>query len=361
MDKYIKEYLLQYGKVQVNDFGLFETAYKSAQIHPVLHTVTVPGKYVVFSENMVADAKELSNFIAQKEQITIENANNRIAEWVKNVKDTINLKKEYLLPFGKFLINAMGKIEFISSLDADISPESFGLEEFTASVKSTPKVQKPVEIKPIEPIKKPVMPQQEPFVSSPSPAEDLQKAEDDVQKKPKRKRNGLLMFLFSMLFIVLGLGVFCFLYPETVKTYTDKLQSFTFKDKQKQTTKEVEEKVPIVEDMVTEEVDFQAETTHPEQPQEDIIKEEKPKSEPITKEAAIVQTVGYYVIIGSFGQEKNAQNFLNQKQNEYPNIVNLGKGQSSGLYLIGLGPYTTKEEAESKRKEIHNSWIFVKK
>jgi len=364
MDKYIKEYLLQYGKVQVNDFGLFEITYKSAEIHPVLHTVTVPGKYVVFSENMVADAAELSNFIASKEQITVEDADNRMSEWVKNVKDTINLKKEYLLPFGKFLINAMGKIEFISSLDADISPESFGLEEFKIFVKPTPKTQKPVEIKPVEPIQKPaetpkksVEPPQKTVIS-------LQEAENDILEKPqksKRRRSGLLIFLFSILFIVLGLGIFCFIYPEIVKTYTEKLESFVFKGKQNQSTKEIEKKVPIVEDVVTEEIDSQVETTQSEQPQEDIIKEKEPKSEPIVKEEAIVQTGSYYVIIGSFRSEKNAQNFVNQKQNEYPNAVNLGKGQSSDLYLIGLGPYTTKEDAESKRKSGKTGWWVMKK
>jgi len=357
MEKYIKEYLLQHGKVQVNNFGLFETTYKSAQIHPILHTVTVPGKYVVFSENMITDATELSNFIASKEQITVDEANNRMAEWVENVKDTINQKKEYLLPFGKFLINAMEKIEFIPSLDADISPESFGLEEFTVSVKSAPKVQKPVEPiqKPAETLQKSVEPPQKTVIA-------LQETENDTLEKlqkPKRKRNGLLIFLFSMLFIVLGLGIFCFLYPEIVKTYTEKLQSFVFKGEQNQSKKEMQE-VPNSDDIAMKEIDFQEETTQPEQSQEEAIKEEEPKSEPINKEAAIVPMGSCYVVIGSFRSEKNAQNFVNQKQNEYANVVNLGKGQSSDLYLIGLGPYT-KEEANAQLKNGKHGWWVLKK
>ena len=352
MDKYIKEYLLQHGKVQVNNFGLFEITYKSAQIHPVLHTVTVPGKYVIFSENMVADAAELSNFIASKERITVEDADNRIAEWVKNVKDTINLKKEYLLPFGKFLINAMGKIEFVSSLDADISPESFGLEEFTVSVKPTQKIQKPVE----HPEKSIVS-----LENSTNTSEEIVENASEKTQKPKRRRSGLLIFLFSILFIVLGLGIVCFLYPENVKTYTEELQSFIFKDKQTPSVKE------MLKEVITENDDaemgkdyFQTETIQLYDNQEDIIKEEDLQPAPIAKKEPTVQSGGYYVIIGSFKSEKNAQNFVNQKQNEYSNIVNLGKGQSSDLYLIGLGPYS-KQEAENKRKEIPHSWIFVKK
>jgi nucleoid DNA-binding protein len=327
MDKYIKEYLLQHEKVQINGFGLFEIVYKSAEIHPVLHTVTVPGKYVVFSENSIANAAELTDFIASKEHISVDEANKRIAEWTKNVKDTVNQKKEYPLPFGNFFINAMLKIEFTPLLDTDISPESFGLEEFTIPVKSVSK------------------PKQEDVV--------------DVSQKPKRRRSGLLIFLFSILFIVLGLGVVCFLYPEDIKIYTNKAYSFVFKEKsQPQSTKDTQE--ASTDDTEMEEDDFQLETTQPEQPQEDIIKEEELKPEPTTKNETIVQTGTYYVVIGSFRAETNAQNFMNQKQKEYPNVVNLGKGQNTDLYMIGIGPFT-KEDADAQIRNGKSGWWVVKK
>jgi nucleoid DNA-binding protein/cell division septation protein DedD len=359
MDKYIKEYLLEHQKVQVNDFGFFETVYKSAQIHPILHTLTVPGKYVVFSENSVADTTELTNFIASKENIAAEKANNRIAEWTKNVKDTINQKKEYPLPFGKFVINAMGKIEFIPSLDTDISPESFGLDAFTIPVKSTPKVspQKPVETpvtKPVEPVAKPIVPLQEPVAPPqeikeiiPEKSKELEKP--DKPQKPKRKRRGLLIFLLSILFIVVGLGIACYLYPEVVKDYTEKLQSFVSKYKTDKVDKTDKTEPPVKE---------MEDTMQPNQLQEDTIKEE-PKPAPIIREETILPMGNYYVIIGSFRSETNAQNFLNQRQNQYPNIVNLGKGQRSDLYMIGIGPYS-EQDAESKRKEIPNTWVFKK-
>jgi len=339
MDEYIKEYLLQHQKVQVNNFGLFEIAYKSAEIHPILHTATVPGNYVVFSENLVTDAKELSDFVASKEQITVGKADERIAEWIENVKDTINQKKEYpLTTMGKFIVNAMGKIEFISLLDTDISPESFGLEDFTMSVKSAPKVN-----------------QQKSVPSSQETADSSPKTENNTVQKPKRRRDILLIFLFLTLFIVLAAGVICYLYPEEIKTYLQKLPLF---NKEQTQITEAAKPAPVLEDI--EENDTPIEPSQQIDLQENTIKED-PKPEPITKtETTTVQTGNYYVIIGSFRSESNAQNFVNQQQKEYSNVVNLGKGQSSGLYMIGIGPYT-KSDAETQIQNGKSGWWVLKK
>jgi nucleoid DNA-binding protein len=333
MEEYVKEYLLQHGKLQVNSFGFFEIIYKSAEIHPVLHTVTVPGKYVVFSENSIADTKELSNFIASKEHITVDKADECIAEWIKDVKNTISQKKEYqLATLGKFIINAMGKIEFIFSLDADISPESFGLEEFTMSIKSVPK-------------------------ENPQKSIDdfsIVKENDSIPQKPKRRRDILLIFLFLILGIVLAAGIICYLYPEEVKTYTKKLS--LFKKEQKQ-IKEESQSASILED--TEEENYQIEPIQQNDLQENTIKED-PKSKPIAKNETSISTENYYVIIGSFRSEENAQNFVNQQQKEYPNVVNLGKGQNSGLYMIGIGPYTISD-AETQMQNGKSGWWMLKK
>ena len=338
MNKYIKEYLLQHQKVQVNNLGLFEIAYKSAEIHPVLHTVSVPGKYVVFSENSIANATEFLHFIALKEHITLDKADERIAEWVKNVKDTINQKKEYPLDtLGKFFINAMGKIEFTPCLDEDISPESFGLEEFTMSVKSLPKSN-----------------QQETVDSSQEFVAIYPETEDNVVKKPKRRRDILLVFLFLALGIVLAAGIICYLYPEEVKTYTQKLPLFN-----KEQTQRADENQPASTSNNAEETS-QIEQTQQIDLQKDTIQKEVSKPEQAAKMEATVQTGDCYVVIGSFRSEKNAENFIQKYQKEYPTIVNLGKGQTSGLYMIGIGPYI-RAEAESQVKGGKSGWWILKK
>jgi nucleoid DNA-binding protein len=322
MEEYIKEYLLQHQKVQVNNFGFFEIVYKSAEIHPILHTVTVPGKYVIFSENLLANAKELTNFITSKEHITIEKVDEYIAQWVKNVKDTISQRKEYsLATLGKFNINAMEKIEFISSLDTDISPESFGMEEFTIPIKSAAKI------------------------SQQKLVEPSSEVENNIPKKPKRRRDNLLILSFLILGIVLAAGIICYLYPEEVKAYAKKIP-YLFKKEQ---TQNIDENQPIPTLGNAEEDTIQVESMQQSDLQENTIKNETP-----------VSIGNYYVIIGSFRSEENAQNFVNQQQKEYPNIVNLGKGQSSDLYIIGIGPYT-KSEAEIQKQNGKSGWWVLKK
>jgi nucleoid DNA-binding protein len=325
MEKYIKEYLLLHQKLQVNNFGFFEISYKSAEIHPILHTATVPGKYVVFSENLVTNTKELTNFIALKEQVSIEKADEQIAEWVKNVKEIISQKKEYpLTTLGKFITNAMGKIEFIPSLDTDISPESFGMEEFTIPVKSSPKIN-----------------QQEPV--------DYQEMENNIPKKPKCKPNNLLIFLFLTLGIVLAAGIICYLYPEEVNAYTKKIP-YLFKKEQKQIIEE-NQSIPALED--EEDENIQIEFIQQIDLQENTIKEKPKQAMPVLIE-------NYYVVIGSFRSEENAQNFVNQQQKEFSNVVNLGKGKTSDLYMIGIGPYT-KTDAETQIRNGKPGWWMLKK
>ena len=67
----------------------------------------------------------------------------------------------------------------------------------------------------------------------------------------------------------------------------------------------------------------------------------------------------YYIVIGSFKSEENALRFMREKQQQYTNIVNLGMGQSSRLYQIGVGPYS-EQEAQQAIKGGIKGWILKK-
>ena len=348
MNDYIKEYLLEHGKVQVNNFGVFELIYKSAQIHPVLHTVTAPGRYVVFSENLISNAPELSKFVAAKESITIDKANNKIEEWVQSIKETIALKKDYPLgSFGKFFSNAMGKIEFIPLLDTDISTESFGLEESTIQLKPSVKTshEKKAEVKI----------NAKPDIS-PEDTDD-----NKEEKKPKRGgRIAFLVILFSLLLMVLGTGFTYFMYPEMLKPYIEKLH--LLKNEQKNNATEeikVDEPEATQENNIVEENTFVEETKTAEESKSNVVEPSNPSQE--NRKEKTFKTGSYYVIIGSFQREVNAQKFLNEKQKEYSNVLNLGKGQHSTLYMIGIGPYATEAEAETQKNNGKAGWWILKK
>ena len=151
---------------------------------------------------------------------------------------------------------------------------------------------------------------------------------------------------------MLAAGIVCYLYPEDVRKYTKEIL-YLFKKEQKQTTEEAQQSTNLNN---LDEDDFLTESTQAEDLQKNKIVEEL-KPEPITKAVPIEN---YYVIIGSFQSETNAQKFVNQKQKEYPNVVNLGKGQRSGLYMIGIGPYT-KADAEIHIQNGKSGWWMWKK
>jgi nucleoid DNA-binding protein/cell division septation protein DedD len=391
MDKHIKEYLLQHEKIQVNNLGVFKIVYKSAEIHPILHTFTIPGRYVVFSENSIADTNKLAIFITSKENISIDIANQRILEWVNMIKQTIASKKEYSLSsLGKFFINAMGKIEFTPLLDIDISPESFGLEEFTIPFSSETKIrkkengntdqkeiEKPTLTEKIENKQQDAVHVNEETQETTGTVnenielpdnEDNEENEEDLLEEPidgfddkhrLRRKPGhtlLLVILFLLLCTSIGIGITYFLYPETVETYAEQLHLITCP--QKEDTKQV-----VVSES---EQKKETETVKTKSTKEEFLPSGGQAEENTTTATSsveekqnIIPAGNYYIVLGSFQSIENAQTFLKNLQEEYSNAVDLGKGQTSGLYLIAIGPYT-KIEAENQIRNGVKGWILKK-
>ena len=372
MEKYIKDYLLKYSQVQLSGFGVFKVTYKASYIHPILHTFSVPGKYVVFSENKIQD-DDFAFFVTKKEKITMEMANNRIENWIQEIWKTIKDEKKHfdVSTLGSFFINAMGRIEFASILDTDISPQSFGLEEFEAKLPAFSSVQPIPEIKPVQPI--PEETEDEIFVEN-------EGYEEQSDKPKKKKRLGLWIFLFIFLLSGASVGVVYFAFPDTFTTCKDKtVDCYTIcKDKTVDCYTACKDKIVywynkfIKKDSRGEIPDETIDDTIEDTPDETIdeVIDEKPSQEFVPIDTVVKQPIPdppvqvnsehyHYVIIGSFQESANADKFLKQKQADYDNIVNLGAG-NSGYYLIGIGPYS-KQEAEIKRKEIPHAWVFSKK
>ena len=71
-------------------------------------------------------------------------------------------------------------------------------------------------------------------------------------------------------------------------------------------------------------------------------------------------TSGYYIIFGSFIIRENADRFLSKLEREYSNVVDIGNENIFGMYRTGIGPYSTKSDALSKRPnpaDVKN-WIL---
>ena len=227
MDKIIKEYLLQNKKLTITNFGVFEVVYKPSEIHPILHTFTAPGKYVIFKENVTVSSDELLDFIILREDLTKEDAAIRIDQWIEQIKATTASKEEFILSsLGSFTLNAMGKIEFASLLDADISPESFGLENFTAEVPTAKKETKQEIL-----VEKEIFQQGTP-VTEPEEKETDNSTKDEPvmdENKPakKKKRRPVLVTFIVLLALIfsgaLAIGVTYYFYPQTLQNHCEQI------------------------------------------------------------------------------------------------------------------------------------------
>ena len=341
MNNQIKAYLLKHGRVQIADFGVFEVVYKASYIHPILHTFSVPGKYVVFSENKTQD-DDFAFFVAKKEKISTDEAKNRIANWVQEIEKTIKEEKKQFLvsTLGSFFINAMGRIEFASVLDTDISPQSFGLEEFKAELPVSTWEKKAEPLKTVEEVK----PQSKEVIAvKEEPKTAAINVEEEIPPKQKKKRVGWWIFLILLLLCCGFVGMIYFAFPNTFDTYKSKAWELLPIQK----TEITENEIDTITALPLEETETMAENTALEIAE---ISEQEPEQPSISGNV--------YVIIGSFRESANADKFVLQKQANYSNVANLGIG-NSGYYLVGIGPYS-EQDAEVKQKEIPNAWILKK-
>ena len=132
MEQYIKQYLQAYQVLALGKIGQFTLQYKSSEIHPILHTFTVPGVYVAFVANaQIKTTEDFVDFVAKHKQCSVQDANTEIDKYVQTILDKFHKGESCAIgAMGTFIQNRIGQLDFEASLDCDLSSESFGLESF---------------------------------------------------------------------------------------------------------------------------------------------------------------------------------------------------------------------------------------
>ena len=80
----------------------------------------------------------------------------------------------------------------------------------------------------------------------------------------------------------------------------------------------------------------------------------------VKKTDQIIQLGYYYIVLGCFSQSTNATRFLETIKKKHANAMDLGVSNKTGLYMIGIGPYKTREEANIVIKKGVEGWILTK-
>ena len=127
---YISELVGNHDCVIIPGLGAFIAQPTSADIHPITHKFTAPGRTLGFNAQIKVNDGLLASEISINEGINFQEANTLIDEFVKNISTSLSLYKHYNFSgIGRFFYNIEGKLEFEPDYLVNFSSDSFGLTD----------------------------------------------------------------------------------------------------------------------------------------------------------------------------------------------------------------------------------------
>jgi len=332
---YIKKYIINKGEAGIFRLGTFRLTYKEAEVHPILHEFTPPGRYISFSYDESETGEDFARYLAAETNVGQAEAVDQISRWVDTLKK--RLENDRIFEMGQMGKFVMGNVhmEFVPALDPELSPESFGLKSFTLRNESEETDMATVSGSPAEP---PAV------VTDAAP-----------QPKPERHviRTILYILLILLLLAIIAMGVFALLRPvqfvEKKDLFIEKFQSFF------RSTSDTADLMP------TEPEKEETEAGYSESQWQN--KEDTMTAETTVSATEISGQPNCYIIIGGFGNAANADNLVRNLKPKFPDIANLGLNERGTLTMVGIGPYS-REDAEKRVTELSSSykdcWILEK-
>jgi len=128
ISQHIKDLLLTHDRVILIDFGAFIAKYKPAKINDETGTMTPPGKEIFFDARIVKDGGLLAKHISASENISEQDAQLQIEEFVKTVKSKLNAGKQVkLVELGALTKIKDGIIMFTYEPSSNLLLDSYGL------------------------------------------------------------------------------------------------------------------------------------------------------------------------------------------------------------------------------------------
>ncbi len=361
IEKHIRQLLFEQNCVIIPELGGFISNYVSAEIHPIRHVFAPPSKYIAFNELLKVNDGLLISHIASNEEISRDDATKAVKEFVIKVNEEINNNKKYYFEqIGNLYFNHEQKLQFDPDKTINYLSASFGLPD--------------LQYKPIERQSTSSRTKDRPVIKNET-EENQVKQEGRINELNEQRKKSLSKLQAALIpvliFLAVAFGYFWFL-----DKGDNALSSFNpfpaifpgFFHKQKITPES--KKVAVVMPETTsvkksEKTDMIAAVVEPEKAKpvikEEIIKKEKPKK--IVKEISKV-SVKYYVIVGGFSSEANAEKLVTKLKEEGNSNAKVLPPIGNNLNKVSLGDFETSDEAENKSKEIKdkfpNAWIYKK-
>lgn len=124
---YIAELLYEHDSMIVPGLGGFVTRYKAAEIDQVQGKIHPPSKDLHFNNNLVVNDGILINYIEKKHDLSYEEAEKAVADYVSQVKAAIDRREIVVFPqVGRLYKDYEQKLQFLPD-NTNFNTDSFGL------------------------------------------------------------------------------------------------------------------------------------------------------------------------------------------------------------------------------------------
>ncbi len=369
---YIQELLATNNRVIVPNFGAFlvRATSKSKDAKNLEEKL----KDIYFSPFLKFNDELLEKHIIKKEDTTKEQAAEKIKEFIESVKSELDNEKPFeIKDFGKFIIDKQGKVQFITVAKEEKAESPKEEKKTTPAAEKEPtkkttaktppaKAKKPEEEVKKEPEKKTEPKKEEPEKES-KVKEFTPEKEEPVKPKTPKKETKVSSYkkqkepLNKSLVLTIAIGVPIAVLFVFALINIDKIETIFKKDKapQKAKTEIAQKKEKPTQEQTakpTEEKDTKEQTKETEK-EANPTKQETKSAQPAQKK--------YYIIAGSFKNEKYADSFLEDLKKQGYNAEKLA--ERNGMHAVSYNAFVDKRKALAEyrfltqEKELQ-AWIL---
>lgn len=346
IEKYIVQLLFEEDCIIVPGFGGFITQYTASEIHPVTHRFIPPRKKIAFNENLAEEQSNLALWISEETAISLENVERSIAEFVNDLKAILGRTGFVeIKEVGRFFYNPEKNLEFEPLLKNNYLEESFGLPEFV--------------FKPID---------RNNMKSRPAAKKPARSISQDPDSEKKKKRNLTPLIAILPLVVLLGAGAFVFVNKDNEAMKAKFPFSVLFSQKAEPVASldsaAIEEEILLQDSLEVESVALEeggvdnAITNTSAETSSEIV------ANPEDYEIAVSGNRGNYsVIIGSFGEKKNAEKLKQKLEQEGQPALIIQPAEGSNYYRVSVAEFNKKEAAMQgletfRQKYGQEAWVM---
>lgn len=212
IDVYISELLQENDIVNIAGLGCFLASNTPAGIDKSTNQLLPPSRKIVFEPKVKDETDILTPYVASKQNITTEQSQIKIKEFVKKCKEAaIDGNILVFNKMGKLSMNDEGDYIFTQDAEANLNKDAFGMKPVAAQT------YKPQDTKKI--IKEESKKQQK--SKTPKPI--------DPNNKPKKKSKAWIILVVLGVIILAG-AVYAYLNPAITKKYMNKVSLLIYKE-----------------------------------------------------------------------------------------------------------------------------------